>query len=61
MARYKVEFVELSGGRCIPVHLLVCPECKTFDTRTDIDTGSEPWKATCPRGHEFDVDPRPNA
>lgn len=53
MAEYEIEYVTLSGGAHVSADKLVCPRCRTLDLGTDIDTSSEPFKATCPKGHEW--------
>ena len=60
VGKYKVEYVTLSGGRSVPAHLLVCPECNKLDLKTDIDTSENPFTARCSQGHEFKIDARSN-
>lgn len=61
MAKYRVEYVTLSSGRCVPAHLFTCPECEALDLGVDVDTSTQPWKAVCSEGHEFTIDARPQA
>jgi hypothetical protein len=49
----EITYVTLSSGRSIDAALLICPECKTLDLNTDIDTDTLPWRATCPLDHQW--------
>ena len=48
IARYKVDYVELSGGKWVPAEKLICPKCNVLNLKVDIDTSTEPAKAICP-------------
>jgi len=54
MADYKVEWVEIAG-KSIPAEKVVCSICHTLNLSTDFDTSVEPWRATCPEGHEWEI------
>ncbi len=54
MPDLRVEWVEIAG-KSIPAEKVVCPYCKTLDLHTDFDTSSEPWIATCPNDHEWEI------
>lgn len=61
MAQYEVQTITLSSGRTMPAALLICPVCKVLDMGVDVNTGKEPWVATCTKGHQWDVDAREQA
>jgi len=61
MTQYKVEYLTLSGGKVIAAYKLVCPDCHKLDLESEIDTETTPWTAWCRQGHEFRVDPTPDA
>ena len=64
MAEYKVEWVEIqtkNGKISVPAERIVCPICKTLDLGTAFDSTTEPMKALCPEGHEWEIKTRPEA
>lgn len=60
MADKQVEWIEIAG-KSIPAEKCICPRCKTLDMETDFDTSSEPWIATCPNDHEWEIKSTPDA
>jgi hypothetical protein len=53
MSDYRVEWVNLSGGKSVPAEKVICPECKVLDMNTGFDTSIEPAHAWCSQGHEW--------
>jgi hypothetical protein len=61
MAKYEIQHLTLNGGVTIPAYKVVCPQCMTLDLKTDFRTDVMPWVAICTKGHQFEIDPRPEA
>jgi hypothetical protein len=55
LADREITYVQLSGGQYVAPEKLVCPECKTLDLGTTVDTTTVPWRAHCVRGHRWAI------